>query len=94
MTRSLTLAVFLLSVMLANAQEPAPAANASFIAGTVVKEPGSEPLKKVLVQVVAEDQRAGRKLHAPRPTPTAISALRTSRPGVTGSSWRKPGLSR
>jgi len=59
MTRSLAIAVFLLRVMLANAQQPAPAANASFIAGTVVKEPGSQPLKKVLVQVVAEDQKQG-----------------------------------
>jgi protocatechuate 3,4-dioxygenase beta subunit len=58
MTRSLALAV-LLSALLASAQQPAPAANASSIAGTVVKEPGSQPLKKVLVQVVAEDQKQG-----------------------------------
>jgi protocatechuate 3,4-dioxygenase beta subunit len=42
-----------------SAQESAPAAKESSIAGTVVKEPGSEPLKKVLVQVVAEDQKLG-----------------------------------
>ena len=60
MTRSLALAVFLLSAwLLASAQESAPAANASPIAGTVVKEPGSQPLKKVLVQFIAEDQKAG-----------------------------------
>jgi len=60
MTRSLALAGFLFSVLsLANAQESAPAANAPSIAGTVVKEPGSQPLKKVLVQVVAEDQKTG-----------------------------------
>src|SRR5208282_5708861 len=47
------------ALLLANAQESAPAANASSIAGTVVKEPGSQPLKKVLVQVVAEDQKQG-----------------------------------
>jgi protocatechuate 3,4-dioxygenase beta subunit len=59
-TRSLALAVFLLSAwLLASAQESAPAANASPIAGTVVKEPGSQPLKKVLVQFIAEDQKAG-----------------------------------
>ena len=58
MTRSLALAV-LLSALLASAQQPAPVANASFIAGTVVREPGSQPLKKVLVQVVAEDQKQG-----------------------------------
>jgi hypothetical protein len=60
MTRSLALAVFLLSALvLASAQEPAPAAKSSSIAGTVVQEPGSQPLKKVLVQVVAEDQKQG-----------------------------------
>jgi protocatechuate 3,4-dioxygenase beta subunit len=59
MIRSLALAVFLLSALLASTQESAPAANASSIAGTVVKEPGSQPLKKVLVQVVAEDQKQG-----------------------------------
>ncbi len=59
MTRSLALACFLLSALLASAQESAPAANASSIAGMVVKEPGSQPLKKVLVQVVAEDQKQG-----------------------------------
>ena len=58
MKRSLALAV-LLSALLASAQEAAPEAKASFIAGTVVKEPGSQPLKKVLVQVVAEDQKQG-----------------------------------
>ncbi len=57
MTRSLVLAVFVLrAVLLASAQSSAPAPS---IAGTVVKEPGSQPLKKVLVQVVAEDQKQG-----------------------------------
>src|ERR1019366_4002421 len=60
MTRSLVLALFVLSALvLTSAQESAPAANASSIAGTVVKEPGSQPLKKVLVQVIAEDQKQG-----------------------------------
>ena len=60
MTRSLVLAFFVLSaLLLASAQDSAPAANASSIAGTVVKEPGSQPLKKVLVQVIAEDQKQG-----------------------------------
>jgi hypothetical protein len=58
-TRLLAIAFLLLSALRASAQQPAPVANASFIAGTVVKEPGSEPLKKVLVQVVAEDQKQG-----------------------------------
>jgi ABC-type phosphate transport system substrate-binding protein len=60
MTRSLALAFFVLcALLLSSAQESAPAANASSIAGTVVQEPGSQPLKKVLVQVVAEDQKQG-----------------------------------
>src|SRR5437660_11316302 len=60
MTRPLALAVFMLSAfVLANAQEPASTAHASSIAGTVVKESGSQPLKKVLVQVVAENQKEG-----------------------------------
>ncbi|MGC1474984.1 MAG: carboxypeptidase-like regulatory domain-containing protein, partial [Terriglobales bacterium] len=49
------LAFFILSMVLL-AQESAPAAKASSIAGTVVQEPGSRPLKKVLVQVIAEVQ--------------------------------------
>src|SRR5437660_11298197 len=60
MTRPLALAVFMLSAfVLASAQESASTAPASTIAGTVVKEPGSQPLKKVLVQVVAENQKEG-----------------------------------
>jgi|CZKY01.1.fsa_nt_gi protocatechuate 3,4-dioxygenase beta subunit len=60
MKRSLVLAFFVLSaLLLASAQESAPGANPSSIAGTVVKEPGSQSLKKVLVQVVAEDQKQG-----------------------------------
>jgi protocatechuate 3,4-dioxygenase beta subunit len=59
MTRSLAIALLLFSILPARAQETAPAANASSIAGSVVKEPGSQPLKKVLVQVVAEDQKQG-----------------------------------
>jgi len=55
MTRSLAIGIFFLAALLASAQESAPAAKTS-IAGTVVKEPGSEPLKKVLVQVIAERQ--------------------------------------
>jgi hypothetical protein len=60
MTRSLALAFFLLSaLLLASAQDSSPATKPSSIAGTVVQEPGSEPLKKVLVQVVAENQKEG-----------------------------------
>ena len=59
MTRPIALALILLSGLLASAQESAPASNAPSIAGAVMKEPGSEPLKKVLVQVIAEDQKQG-----------------------------------
>ena len=60
MKRSLVLAFFILSAfMFASAQESVPAAHAASIAGTVVKEPGSQPLKKVLVQVIAENQKEG-----------------------------------
>jgi hypothetical protein len=52
------LAIFLLSAtLLARPQDSAPKPSA--IAGTVIKEPGSEPLKKVLVQIVAENQKEG-----------------------------------
>jgi hypothetical protein len=60
MTRSLALAAFLVSaVLLANAQESTTAPKASSIAGTVVREPDSHPLKKALVQIVAENQKEG-----------------------------------
>ncbi len=55
--RSLILACFVLSVSLfASTQGTPTVTKTSSIAGMVVKEPGSEPLKKVLVQVVAEEQ--------------------------------------
>jgi protocatechuate 3,4-dioxygenase beta subunit len=57
MKRLFALALFLLSTSwFASAQDPAPAPKPSSIAGTVVKEPGSGPLKKVLLQIVAETQ--------------------------------------
>jgi hypothetical protein len=60
MTRSLPLIFFVLSaLLLTSAQDSPPAPKTSSIAGVVAKEPGSEPVKKVLVQVVAENQKAG-----------------------------------
>src|SRR5260221_5715314 len=60
MTRSLLLVFFVLNALLfASAQESEHVAHVSSIAGTVVKEPGSQPLKKALVQVVAENQKEG-----------------------------------
>jgi hypothetical protein len=43
----------------ARAQQPTPPTNTASIEGIVTKEPGSEPLKKVLLQVVADDQAGG-----------------------------------
>ncbi len=58
--RSLALVCCLLSALIpAKTQDFAAANKPSSIAGTVVKEPGSEPLKKVLVQIVAENQKEG-----------------------------------
>lgn len=58
--RSLALVFCLLSALIpAKTQDFAAANKPSSIAGTVVKEPGSEPLKKVLVQIVAENQKEG-----------------------------------
>lgn len=59
MTRSLALAIFLSGALLASAQEPAASAKSSSLSGMVIKGPGSEPLKKALVQVIAEDQKSG-----------------------------------
>jgi protocatechuate 3,4-dioxygenase beta subunit len=59
MKRAPALAVFLSALLLARAQNSTPLAKASSMAGTVVQEPASQSLKKVLVQVVAEDQRQG-----------------------------------
>jgi protocatechuate 3,4-dioxygenase beta subunit len=51
----------LLSITLskANAQTSTSTQSSSFIAGTIVGEPGNHPLKKVIVQVVSEDQKQG-----------------------------------
>src|ERR1700722_8754767 len=58
MTRFRALALLLLSLLpRASAQSASPPHDAPYLAGTIVDEPGSHPLKKVLVQVVAEDQR-------------------------------------
>ncbi|MGA3091182.1 MAG: carboxypeptidase regulatory-like domain-containing protein [Terriglobales bacterium] len=60
MTRPLALAVFLLGAWLsANAGDAAHGASLPSVSGTVVTEPGSQPLKKVLVQIIAEDQKHG-----------------------------------
>jgi len=57
MKRSLTLALLFCSAVLpAGAQDSSPAAKTSFLAGTVIKDAGSLPLKKVLIQIVAEGQ--------------------------------------
>lgn len=57
-TRSLSAAGVLLSVALLARAQVSTSKPAS-IAGTVVKEPGSQPLKKVLLQIVPEGQKQG-----------------------------------
>jgi hypothetical protein len=65
MTRLFVFAFFVLSALqLVFAQDSAPAANASSIAGTVVKEPGGQPLKKATIRVIAQDQAKGSKYMA------------------------------
>ncbi|MGA2966412.1 MAG: carboxypeptidase regulatory-like domain-containing protein [Terriglobales bacterium] len=59
MTRLFALAIFVLGAWLAAAQQSAPAASAVSVSGTVVKDPGSQPLKKVVVEFIAEDQKVG-----------------------------------
>src|SRR5216683_5988533 len=60
MMRSLALVCFVLSAFwFTSAQESASAVKGSSIAGMVMKEPGSQPLKKVLVQIIAENQKEG-----------------------------------
>ena len=60
MRRPSVLALFLTCFLFqVSAQDSKPSDNASSLAGTVVNEPGSHPLKKVVVQVVAEDQKRG-----------------------------------
>jgi len=57
MTRSFALACFLLGTLLrANAQVSTPAANTASISGLVTKEPGSQPIKKATIEVIAENR--------------------------------------
>ena len=60
MRRFPVLALFLTCFLFqVSAQDSKPSDNAYSLAGTVVNEPGSHPLKKVIVQVIAEDQKRG-----------------------------------
>lgn len=60
MTRFLAIASLLISSVLpVVAQDAKPPESMPFIAGIVLAEPGSHPLKKVTVEVVAEDQKQG-----------------------------------
>src|SRR5271166_6210198 len=51
------LAVIFVALLPARAQAPPTSAKTSSVSGTVVKEPGGQPLKKVVVQIIAEDQK-------------------------------------
>jgi hypothetical protein len=50
------LAIILVALLPAHADTPAISAKTCSISGTVVKGPGGEPLKKVLIQMIAETQ--------------------------------------
>jgi len=55
MKRCLVLAFCLLSLLtLTQAQDAASSKSTATLAGTIIKEPGSQPLKKVLLHVIAE----------------------------------------
>lgn len=65
MTRALFITACLCALAIAAAQTPSGAVgvsspgtpNTGSLAGTILEEPGSHPVKKVLVQIVAEDQK-------------------------------------
>jgi len=60
MKRRFVLAFCLLSLLtLTHAQDSVSPPNTATLAGTVVKEPCSQPLKKVLLHLIAEDQNQG-----------------------------------
>ncbi len=60
MKRYLVLVFCVLSALTrTRAQEPVSPPSTATLAGTVVKEPGSQPLKKVLLHLIAEDQKQG-----------------------------------
>src|ERR1035438_1534503 len=93
MTRPLFLIAIILAVLLpASAQTPP--AKSSSISGAVVKEPGSEPLKKVLVQIIAETQGESYtastdgdghfRVEKVAPNPYRIFVERTGFTGVNG----------
>jgi len=60
MKRCLILALCVLSILTqTQAQVSTSPPNTATLAGTVIKETGSQPLKKVLLHVIAEDQKQG-----------------------------------
>ena len=59
MARFFTVLAILVTALFSFGQAPRPAgASTASVSGIVVKDPGSEPLKKVLVQIIAENQTA------------------------------------
>ena len=60
MKRRLVLVFCVLSLLTqTHAQDAVSPPNTATLAGTIVKEPGSQPLKKVLLHLIAEDQKQG-----------------------------------
>jgi len=59
MKRSLVFFCCLLLLPWLKAQQASPQPKGALLDGMVVKEPGSEPIKKVLLQLITEDQKNG-----------------------------------
>lgn len=59
MKHFLVLLVGILGIVPWARAQTTPPANTASIEGVVTKEPGSEPLKKVLLQIIADDQNGG-----------------------------------
>jgi hypothetical protein len=59
MKHSLVLAFCLVSLLARPEAQDAASPHTAALSGTVVKEPGSQPLKRVLLHLIAEDQKQG-----------------------------------
>jgi hypothetical protein len=92
----IALAIFLLKCLvscrhcsLAREQASSNRSALCSIAGTVVKEPGSQPLKKVLVQCFCGESERGRRTTLLRLTPTGDSTSKTVIAGALPALFRE-----
>ena len=74
------------------AADPKAPAKAS-LQGSVLKEPVGDPLKKAIIEVIAENQEEGGNYTLPR-IRTVTSRSLTSSPVVTDSLWNAQDISR